>query len=615
MIQSIWLKKYQASSYQAFCITLSSYVKSVAWLVHDSIRREKMLASAVLVAGLVGVLLRAVVFGLVVVYARYFSSGEVFELAGLSFDPRTSLELLIGASISAVVLLFLATLSLYYARVTCVRMSRGYEEHCGKRVIKLLGQAGYVFALRNTLVEDRVVLRLIKSDSRVAGRLLRRLLSIVVPVATLAGTMIVLFYLEAALTALVVLVGVVFIFYQYRVSRKGAEHSARFEKLAYVAGNEYQLLIRHYKYLHGTDTRGLLVEDLFASGPVKKQLDSYEGRLRAVENSQLVSGIFAALIVGLIFLIMGWGIIGDGAGWERLLVYVVALRFAMVGLQGVFSAITSINRFYPKLRRYKAFVEGFATRDGIVNPPLTSAYMLKILERDGARLFAGSKSQLEFTRGQRLAVATPLGINRYTLPWLCGAMSGADEGNSSLLHFACYVNIHPSYPERSLRQVLGLGPKATWDELRTWFPDEESWVQAKEQLPTYLDTVIAQKHWGLLQPNLKFMIGLISARLNNSLWIFLQAEGLCLLGPNRARFYLDLFENVFVVLVYNGNFDKVGEFGEEVTAVFGKEGLLGLGSVEWFQAARKSVTEWMEYSERTRHKTRTDTVEDEDFDE
>ena len=58
-------------------------------------------------------------------------------------------------------------------------------------------------------------------------------------------------------------------------------------------------------------------------------------------------------------------IIFEGRGWGRLIVYLLALRYGLVNLRSLASTITSINRLYPHLRRYRDFVEMSATRSGV----------------------------------------------------------------------------------------------------------------------------------------------------------------------------------------------------------------------------------------------------------
>lgn len=554
----------------------------------DSLWENKVRTAAVVFSGALGVGFQVAVFGMVIVYARHFSSGDFINAVGLTFNPRNSIELLVAGGILVVILLLLSASFIYYARRTAIRMAREYEEFCARRVFHLLGEGSELFSARER-GDESYLLRLVRSDARLAGRVLRRLLSVVIPGFTLVVTVVVLLYLETALSFLIAALGSVLLFYQYRVSRQAAQHSMRFEKLAPEAGAEYRALIQHSKHLPAPESNTDPADRLFAKGAVRRQLDAYEGRLRAVETSRLVSGVFMAVVVGLILLIMGVEIIRVGTGWGRLLVYVVALRFAMMGLQGVFSTITSINRFYPQVRRYYAFVQSVSAQDAARYPP-RYRYTLKV-EGETAPL-PGSMERLEVQQGARLALVTPLELNRYTLAAICENLLGTDQSALySALHSARYASTTHTCPNTSLREALGLSREPESDNLHAWFPDSERWAKAREQLSSNLDKQLRLELWDGLDPSLKFILALISAKHGECSWIFVQEEGLRLLNPSETQFYLSLFDDAICCIVYKNNLDRVAAYGEYAVAVMDEQRLMGLGNREWFTAVRGTVSE------------------------
>lgn len=566
---------------------LTSYVTFILWFLYDSLWRRKCGTFTTIAAGIMGVVFQFSVFGLVVIYARHFSSGERINLAEYAIDPRTSMELLVGGSLAVAILLLLSASCIYYSRRTILCMGREHEEFCAKRVLWILATHGVmVSATQDGYGGDSYLLRLVKTDSRLAGRVLKLLLSLIIPSVTLTISIIALFYLDSLLTFIIVALGTVLFFYQYRVSRLAAQHSMRFEKLGSATGAEYRALIQHSKHRAQAGTGTELIERLFRHGPVKKQLDAYEGRLRTVEKSRLVSGLFMGIVVGLIILIMGRSIIQEGAGWERLLVYVVALRFAMVNLQNVFSTITAINRFYPQLRRYYLFVRSFDEKEGVYEP-LQNEYILKLDPNAETEHIEDTQQQFKIRQGTRLALVTPTELHRFTLAGLINNLFRHNMQTSlSVINASRYAGIKHSCSQSSLREALGLSSHATWSDLRVYFPDEHYWKRARQQLPSNLDKRVSSKQWEKTEPKLKFTLGLISARNGKAGWIFMQAKGLQLLGPEAALFYLTMFNDSIIVIVYNNDFIDVGLAGEQTVAVSDGKRLLGLGSPEWFENVR-----------------------------
>uniref|UniRef100_UPI0025B98123 hypothetical protein n=1 Tax=Desulfonatronospira sp. TaxID=1962951 RepID=UPI0025B98123 len=486
-------------------------------------------------------------------------------------------------STAVVIVLLLSALCIYFSRRSILRLGREYEEFCGKRVFYLLGQNTDIFSnVENGAATDSYLFRLVKGDSRFAGRVLRMLLSLIIPGLTLVVAGTVLIYLETYLTLLIAVLASVFAYYQIKVSKDAAKHSMRFEKLAPAAGREYRGMLQHCKQQICQDKNQGLVERMFAKGPVKNQLDSYEGRLRAVEKSRLISGIFMAVILGLIILVMGTGIVREGQGWGRLLIYVVALRFAMTNLQTVFSTITAINRFYPQVRRYSLFVQSFEDQDREQYPVLDE-YELRVDTNAVENVLEGSESRAEVKPGRRMSLVTPLELNRYTMASMARAMLGDDErAFKGALYSMRFAAMEQSCPGMSLRRVLELEPDAKWPDIRVWFADQETFERARKQLPGSLDKEINPKVWDQVDPGIKFILGLVSARQSDCQWVLIEARGLKSLGLEAAKFYLDLFRDRIAVMVFNKNLDQAGSLNEHLVAVMDQESLVGLGSPEWF---------------------------------
>jgi len=548
------------------------------------------------------------VFALILYYAKHFSSGEVIRFAGWEFDPRTSAWLLAAVSLGIMTSLLLAAASIYYSRRSALSLGRKYEEFCAKRVYHLLSENMDVFGtVDHDMGHDKYLFRLVQTDSRFCNRVLRMLLNLNIPALTFAVAFGGLIYLQPLLTLLIIAIMGIFVYFQYQVSRTGASYSQQFEKMGSAAGQGQRNLIEHLKQQPESNAAKDLIERTFGSGAVKKRLDAYEGRLRAVENSRLVSGIFIAVVLGVILAVMGGGIIREGSGWGRLLAYVVALRFGMVNLQKSFALATSINRFYPQVRRYFLFVKSCESGNQDRYAPLEKYYV-----RAGQKNLEGSQEGLILEKGSRLALAMPVAINRYTLASIARSLLGdSEKGFKSALYSMRFATMRHSCPDRSLRQVLGLDDHEAWPDLKAWFPNVDLWHKMQIQLAGNLDTQIKPKIWDAVEPTLKFALSLISAAKNDCRWAVVEAKALTLLGQESARFHLDLFRDKIAVLVFNEDTSGVGAYGEDCVAVATVEKLLGVGSAEWFAGVRGEVEERLGFGTRKKER-KGDTEEDED---
>ena len=570
-----------------FKTTFTRYASFIRWLLPDALGLSKGLALAVLAAGFLGVAFQVQVFGMIVVYAQHFASGEELNLAGHAIDPRTSLSLLAGGGLAVVLLLSLSALCIYFSRRSILRLGRRYEEFCAKRVFYLLGQNIDVFtAIEDNSGGDPYLMRLARSDSRFAGRVLRMLLSLIIPVLTLAVALAVLLYLELGLTLIILLLGTGFLAFQYRISVQAAIHSINFEKLAPEAGRQYRGLLQLFKLQSESGRNQDIVEQTFAKGPVKKWLDSYEGRLRASDTSQLISGLFMAIVLGLILLIMGGAIIREGSGWGRLLIYVVALRFAMVNLQQSFALITSINRFYPQVRRYFLFVQSFKDQDREQYPVLDE-YELRVDTDAVENVLEGSESRSVVKPGRRMSLITPLELNRYTLAEMLKGLLGEDErAFKAALYSARFATSRHSCPDCSLGRILDLPEGSGWKDVN--LPVEMT-QRLKSHLPKNLDRDIKPKMWEEVESDLKFALSLASALASDAQWILMEEKGLQLLDDQAWSFFRKTTANRISLVVFNTGLNRVGSYGEQITAVMDENGLIGLGTPAWFADVQKQA--------------------------
>lgn len=595
-----------------FKYTVTRYTSFLRWLLSDAFGLNKWLGLAIVATGVMGVAFQVKVFGLIVIYAQHFASGKELNLAGIIIDPRSSVPLLMGGGLIVVLLLSLSSISIYFSKHNTLRLGRQYEEFCAKRVFSLLGHNIDVFPVpEGKSTGEPYLIRLFRADSKSAGRMLRMFLSLITPGLSLVIALAALLYLEFILTIIIGLLGIGLLICQYRISRKAAGYSINLEKLAPIAGKESRVLIGYLKQQGILDESHALVEKAFSRGPIKKHQDAYEGRLRVIAISQLVSGLFLAFIFGLIIVIMVWGIIRDGTGWGRLLVFVMALRFAMAKLQQSFVIVTSINRLYPQVQRYFQFVQSFNQKDRGNWPPL-DAYDLRLAGQGAAgTILAGSSSCMIIQPGISMALVTPVELNRYTMAEILRGLLGENErAFRAALYFSRFATSRHSCPSCSLERILELPEGSGWKDIDLPVKITE---RLKQHLSKSLDRDIKPKIWEKTEPDLKFVLALSSALASGAQWILLEEKGLHLLDDEARSFFHARMADRVTVIVYKNNLSRVGSYGEHAVAVMGEEGSpIGLGDPEWFKKVQEEVREHLS---QTEDKKSTGRQSDEDLDE
>ena len=570
--------------------SLKRYVVFLRWLIPDSLLRFKAFTFFVLVAGFLGVTFQVQAFGFAIFYGKHFSSGEPIALhrfgVDLILDPRTSLPLLFVVGGGILLSLLLSAVTIYGSRWGSLRLNRKYNEFCSWRVFDLL--SGDVISRGRGeefgLSDDKYFVRLAVSDSRLCGRVLKLLLEVQVPAITLCVAFVGLSYLEPGLTAVIMVCMLGFIFFQQHISRRVVDSSIQYEIYGPQASRLCSQFLQDIKQTpiggHSDPER---IGGLIFSGPMEKVLDAYEGRVRSVDDSRLISGVFMAAMLALIVLVMGRGIIEEGSGWGRLLVYLVAARVVMTSLQGVFGQLTAINRFYPQVNRYAQFVQSFESCSN-QQRVLSDSYL--VAANDGG-LLNGNIDTLDVRPGACLALASSLKLSRYSVASLLENMFVMPEADTGIEFSSLrFVTKQPGSPNCSLRDLLGLSSDAEWEACGL---PSDIVRRINACLPQGLDQIIYSSVWEQMDADLRFIVVLFSSLRSDCRWLFVEEKGLRLLCKNMLDVLVDGARDKILIIVYRGRLTKVGRYGESGVAVMDNGRIIGLGTPEWFTSVREQV--------------------------
>ena len=427
--------------------------------------------------------------------------------------------------------------------------------------------------------QSKYLLKLATTDSRFCNRVLRMLLYLIIPALTFNVAMIALFYLEPLLTLVVLILLSVFIINQYKLSRKGAKYSVAFETQSPYATTELRSVIEFFKHQPPINSETKIVDKLFLNGPIRKQMDAYEGRIKVVENSRFVSMVYMALTIGIIMVIIGSNIIREGSGWERLLAYIVALRFAMTNLQKCFSIITSINRFYPQVRRYFLFIQNTYSIDKTDDLPLPDHYELKV----GKKRLEGSEKSLIVKRNDRVAIVTHIEPNQYTMASFAKAILNKTEYDlKSTIHSMRIVSAKHSCPQTELYKDMKLDSQSNWENIKCLFSNDSLFEKAIKHFPKYPDIVFDKNSWDSMDSEIKYLFSFISAVKSNCLWILIDAGFFKSFDQKSISFYFDLLKEKITVLIFNKDLSEIGNYAENAVAIVGEQAIIGLGSLSWY---------------------------------
>jgi hypothetical protein len=576
------------SKLNKFLGTLRQYYAVFRWFVIDSVWQFRRQSSFILVTGFLGILSQVWTIGLAFYYAQIMEKGNVLKFLMWEFDARTSIKFLILCGLAILCSLLFSAWLIYSSRTNNIKLRRKYEEFAIRRIFSSLGSNLRIWTpLNEGLITDRSIFRLIRTDARCCGRILWILMDTIMTVITFLIAVGILLYINSILSIfLFALVGISGVFL-YKVNIAGAKNSTLLEKLSGGFQKACRRVIHRLKEsVIPLSSEGSWLEKYVISSPeIKKYFDAYEGRLKSIEDSQLISNIFFAIAIFFIVLALGNSIISEGKGWGKLIIYLVALRFMLTNLKQLNKKVTSINRFYPQMKRYFHFVQNTWNPSGSDGKPPAN---YTIIAGDGH--LAGSLERWNISGGSRIGIVSPVEISRYTLAFLVeNVFWQSKEAANSVLGSTWFITIRHGYLPGTLRELLDIPPGYKLHDVKKDLEKIGVWNRFKEQLPENFDEPVTTENWRRMEPELKFAISFFIALQSNNQWVAIDERGFRSLPDTIRDMFLEYLSDRITVIVFHNNFAYIGRYREDVIAVAGMGNIIGLGSPGWFLENQQKV--------------------------
>ena len=331
------------------------YGRISKWLWADAIWRFKWPAIGVVLAAAGGVAAQGAVLGALVQYGRALENDTTVAMFGRSVPARSSVELLYGVVAIVVLLLTIAAFLQYLGRAGGVRLDGRYESLVAGRALEWLHATPLSGACLTpcTMEEAQYV---VQGAPREMGRLLRISLQMTTPVVTVIASGVALFLLDWGLTLLVLVLSAVTAGLLYRVNLSAVAHTRAQVKYNPLASRRKKDLLRAWATRWGDrDTLQSDVAEVMDHLEVRRAKEAYVNRIAVVDSATLMTRGVAAVTIGLVTAVLGARIVESQTGFSTLVLYVLALRIFLNSITNTGRTFTSINRFYPGLRRYASF--------------------------------------------------------------------------------------------------------------------------------------------------------------------------------------------------------------------------------------------------------------------
>ena len=336
---------------------LQVYAQRLGWLARDALRHfpGHLCFAAALHA--MGVLTGGAMIGTIIAYVRHLEQGEPLHLGAITLPVMGGSTAAVFASIIALTGIASAAM-VYFGEWSIARLAMRYQRECHRRLFRIVSDPAYRgWASLVSGPADQAVKRLSGVKVRITALTVRRMVRGVMPVCMLllaAGALIVTNW---RLTLLLAPLGAIYAAPLYLINRGAAKaHRAHRTEAPRLKKSTDQRLKTVLRSRAATD-------DKLDSASALLDSDQYDhaGMLffkRKLIGTQ-VQFLNTTLFVIAIVVLFTYAAIQSGTpdwSWARLLLYLLALRFAVRGLQQTTATFARLSRFLPEYRDYIEFV-------------------------------------------------------------------------------------------------------------------------------------------------------------------------------------------------------------------------------------------------------------------
>jgi hypothetical protein len=329
----------------------------VAWILGDLGVFVHWRLLGIVTAGGGHIATKFAAMGVIYLGVHALSSDVPLELPGIGpLPPRSAifLALTIGCGVA---LLSLTALLRYSVRRQALRLSRRYLEFCMRRVI----------AIASRLPDPRapVASRLIGQDvphvflgyARFCGMASQQLLRLAPTSASFLVGCLVLLWLDATLTALLALFGLLTFAAQYPANNQAARASHAWEQTRRSAAQRLmQAFARLRRDPVALDPGSPALDEVFHDPTLQTNLDSLTERIHAGEKADLVSRIGSGALLGGAILLVGIDILEGSRTWAGVAAYLAAVRFTLGDFVSMSRLTTGLTRYHAQIDRYRQLV-------------------------------------------------------------------------------------------------------------------------------------------------------------------------------------------------------------------------------------------------------------------
>ena len=350
-----WWRR-RASAFGVQWARVRTYCTGVTLVLGECLRHFKFPIASAVVLGVIGLGAQVGALGLVLYVVRHFERAEPTEFHTPLFDFALSADEF-GVFVAVIsTLLLLATYVQYRAQRDIFRFMLDYEQYVCRRVFNIAAQLPVPgLKIINDAAEKARFARLLVTIPRYSAGFVKRIVGAFVPAVQTVVALAALLRLDFLTTLGVLVILALSALALYWVNAHAIKLSHQQETVTgELALERNELLKALYQEPGKTPVN---FGDHLRGRAYGRAGQTYYDSLLVIDQSRLVAGLAAAVVLGMVLAVKGREVLFSGESIAQFLAYVVALHYFSAGCRNIAGMFTALNRFYPVISRHAQLLQ------------------------------------------------------------------------------------------------------------------------------------------------------------------------------------------------------------------------------------------------------------------
>jgi hypothetical protein len=409
------------SKYRVKTIRLLNLYKVLIQISFSQIGKSKALLSVGY--GFLGTTIQVTAISLALKYVSHAIAGHEFKIFNHSLTFNDSELLLYSTALICFLMLLISSFLNYLSYKHIIEIGAKSELKAFSGLAdKVFNNETFVLPHHEGKSSTNIIMRGLTADSRAIGRATQVVFLMVVPFCTVVGSVIVLFYLQPAVTSFLIPISGLMGYLVYNANKWSISTSKKFEKtqieFAKLMGSA--LLKNAISFNKGT----IVGNQSLTNEQIKMATDStnsFSNLVLIPHRSALISDLFLALALSFTFTFLASSAISGSLSWTAIAGYLIAIRYGTTSLRTLLARFAVLNRFLPQVERWND-LQRSEKREYL---PIPSSNLLK-LKIVGLGEFTWSKEAPIYIFSSQY-------LNRFEIMRLMSLLTS--EGNDLLSYF------------------------------------------------------------------------------------------------------------------------------------------------------------------------------------